>query len=83
MESRVDARLKRLRLLNEADLAALPYGHDLAPTMTDHEPAEGGGISLADTEEAPSAAAGVLEQISRYVVQAHIGHLGGLTNTFV
>ena len=71
MESRVDARLKRLRLLNEADLAALPYGHDLAPTMTDDEPAEGGGISLADTEEAPSAA-GVLEQISRYVVSSKL-----------
>ncbi|KAL5453636.1 hypothetical protein PMIN06_005398 [Paraphaeosphaeria minitans] len=65
MDSKLAARLERVRLLSKQDLAALP---DKTPTPSpeppmDNEPASGGGVALppeatGSTENAPSSSAG-------------------------
>ena len=72
MDSRLAARLERLRLLTQLDLAALPQcpvdpepEPEPEPTMLEGKPAEGGGVSLGPSEDTPSPAV-ALEHSSRY-----------------
>lgn len=60
MDTGLVARLERIRLLRQFGFAESPDAHDPTPTLTACELAEGGGVSIHDTYEAP-----LLQQDSR------------------